>query len=233
MSGEAASSQLIEGFVVTTAARYMGYRFAMLGALTQALVRLRGARRYEDAILTSAIRQIVQVGIDTEVSVIESATQKVLAADSEAAQVSASKEIASTVGLITEQLRRDARKILRYFKAILLAVEHYRSQGLTQEESVAKAETLRSADLQFKYLDAAGREWSAERYLEVVVRSHFYQVLNSARLEKMRLDGARSGVIHNPNGSSDGVHFAVGVWGSIKAKFFHPNSRAILSRGSE
>jgi hypothetical protein len=234
MAGEAETTALIEGFVETTNARYMGYRFAMLGALNQSLTRVQTRPRApaDDELLIKTIRQIVAMGADTEAMVIESATVKMIEADPEVDRVSELGEVRRTVAMITEQLRRDARKILRYFRSVLLASVPYRSAGFTQEQALKAAQIERQGELTFTYPDSAGRQWTAERYLEVVVRSHFYQVLNRARLERMQEDGIASASVHNPQGSNHGVEVDTSSSGRFRVmlnRIFHPNSKAILS----
>lgn len=229
MAGERDSTKLIEGFVETAKARYMGYRFAMNGALTEALEKLKAGPQYSDEALTKTIKQIIGIGMDTEMSVIGSSTEVVLAQDPETNKRSSVEDTKRTVGIISDQLKRDGQRILKHFRTILLLTEQLKEKnGLSHRDAVTRAALVSQNELQFNYLDISGRRWKSEWFLELVVRSHFYQVLNQARLEKMESDGLTHGVILNPSGSNDGTKVRLDIWSSMK-KIFHPNSKAIVA----
>lgn len=230
MSGEGNSTRLIEGFVERSKVRYMGYRYAMLGALSQALRGFESTGRIDDVKLAAVLKQIIEAGVDTESSVVTRSTELVLAGDPESSPIPFAEDVRHTVSLIGDQLRRDARRIASYYRAVALTSMQYLSNaGMTLDAAIKKAEELRQNDLQFRYLDAAGRWWNSEWYLEVVVRSHFFQLLNKARLERMRNDGTYEAAVYAHQSQKHGETIKLPLLEKVRQRIFHPNSRAIVT----
>lgn len=131
--------------------------------------------------------------------------------------------------VVLGQLRNDARQAIKRYRDFWLGVdlEVHRNGSTRCEAIVSERERLLAKES--IRLDRAGRAWKSSRYIQVEVMQALTGLHNATALNLMIQRNIEEAEVYNPGSRHHGKRFYTRDYREVEAKYFHPNSAALVT----
>lgn len=233
---------VIDEHVDRGVARYRAYHSLMRGALSE-LIPIATFDHRLTRELAKSLRVNVAAGTENEVELIRAASAQVLtiagvsAPGAEEAAAVALEHVAETIGV---RLVTDARSIQQVFRKVSLkAFVASQQSNLYPQELFRRAYLETMDNFAFKQRDKAGRLTGSEVVWRLMLRSHYYGLVNEISMMGLAAQGEKLARVFAPGHDYHDLILSLGqpvddkpIYDQIAADVFHPNSDALIVKAA-
>lgn len=246
----------VTAIVEKAVARYRVFTLALAGAFARTLEGNRPtaptARRALEsevqglaaAFVEHEANQVIDQSFVLALSALSDARDALAAAKPEAQRGEQGVDAGERTSVIVDdviaalraQATRDVRAVVNRLWKVAIEVDMLQAQrGWSYAASLIRVRE-HNKGVTFRFTDRAGRRWDAERYIQTLLREHYFGLYNEVFMHTLAGYGINEGRVKAPDSANDGMAFAfvddggaLPSYEALRASVFHPNSLALVA----